>query len=413
VNKEFLDYVTHLPAVDAHEHLRLEEVRLKKKPDAIWLFHQYANADLRSAGMSEATLAEVMDTARPLDLRWKKFKPFFERIRHTGYSMAVLYALRDLYGCERLEDGTIRSVSERILAENKPGMIDRFLRQKGRITHILNANYQTEQPTPYCSAVMPFFFLTATLPHNPAAWVKELETVSGAPVTDAASCVEAIVALFRRYAAQRVVALKMISFAWPAGSRSDADAALRKIREGKSLSRDEAFLSSSFLMAESLKRVPEFGFTVVAHCGYSSGVNYPFDGANVRNMWPLMQANPEVRFDLLHLNYPWVDEAIATAKAYTNAHLNLAWLPILNPAVAERVVAEIVHCVPANKVLALGGDYWELPDVAYGHLLLGRETLARGLDRCVEAGTLTYSEARRVAEMWLSENAFETYPLLK
>jgi hypothetical protein len=41
------------------------------------------------------------------------------------------------------------------------------------------------------------------------------------------------------------------------------------------------------------------------------------------------------------------------------------------------------------------------------------QVLARGLARCVEDGALTLPEAKRVAGMWLSDNAFEIYPLLK
>ena len=47
-------------------------------------------------------------------------------------------------------------------------------------------------------------------------------------------------------------------------------------------------------------------------------------------------------------------------------------------------MAGLVGAAPANKVLALGGDYWELPDVSYGHLQLARGLVARSLGVCVD-----------------------------
>ena len=75
-------------------------------------------------------------------------------------------------------------------------------------------------------------------------------------------------------------------------------------------------------------------------------------------------------------------------------------------------MVDIITTVPANKVLAMGGDYWELPDVAYGLLQLAREGLARSLSLCVEDGRISEHEAMTIAELWLQKNAREIYPRL-
>ena len=60
----------------------------------------------------------------------------------------------------------------------------------------------------------------------------------------------------------------------------------------------------------------------------------------------------------------------------------------------------------------MGGDYWKLPDVAYGHLKLARELLSRALAICREEHWITEADARRIADRWLFYNAYDIYPLL-
>ena len=132
------EYVMNLPAVDAHEHLLPESVRLGLQPDALYLFHQYVPQALRSAGMSEIDVNRCFDLDQPLAGRWRLFEPFMARIRNTGFVRAVIVALRDLYDCTDLNATTVHDVSERIRAENTPGLTDRCLGDRERITAILN-----------------------------------------------------------------------------------------------------------------------------------------------------------------------------------------------------------------------------------------------------------------------------------
>lgn len=409
MNRDLFRYVANLPAVDAHEHLRPEEVRLGKKPDVLWLFHQYANSALQSAGMAEADVRAVMDTEGPLDARWKRFKPFFERIRHTGPALAVLYALKDLYGVDTLDDRTYRAASERILAENTPGLVDRFLHQKGRITAILNHNYQLDQPSSRCHAVM---YLGHLAQPKDVEQIRNLEKEQRVSITDVESYLAGVDRQLETYRGRGVVALKFVSLPWRAGSRRAAQTAFQKLRKNRKLAAHEREGLDHYLFQEILKLVPRHDFTVAVHCGYYAGVNQDFSASHVRHVIPVLQRNPAVRFDLFHLSYPWIEEAIAIGQAFTNVTLNLTWCAIINPLATERAMMELVNTVPHNKVLAMGGDYWELPDVAYGHLRLARELLARSLSNCVADERIAVEEAKDIARLWLSDNARQIYPLL-
>jgi hypothetical protein len=53
-----------------------------------------------------------------------------------------------------------------------------------------------------------------------------------------------------------------------------------------------------------------------------------------------------------------------------------------------------------------------LPDVSYGHLQLARGLVARSLGVCVDERQISLDEAKRIAELWLRENAYTIYPRL-
>ena len=417
MNTTISDYVMTRTAVDAHEHLMPEASRLALQPDVVWLFHQYAHSDLVSAGMpardAQAVLGDHINNPgeMPLEKRWSLFKPFLDHIRHTGYARAVFLAIHDLYGADTLDDTTYAAITERIRAENTPGITDRCLRIKGHIAAILNCNYQAEQPVPYSHPLMSF---PAMPRHKTAERLRDLEILAGEPITGLDGLIESVWKELDRYRATGVIGLKTVAGVRSAPTPAQARAAFAHYLSGDrtAMTEDDYAAVNDFLFDQVLQRIPEYRFTIAVHCGYLAGWNEDFTRTHARHMIPSLRRHPEVRFDLFHLNYPWMDEAIAIGKQFTNVSLNLAWCHILNPCAAERAMIELIHAVPINKVLAMGGDYWRLPDVAYGHLKLARMLFARALCACIDERWITEPEARSIADCWLHDNAYEHYPLL-
>jgi predicted TIM-barrel fold metal-dependent hydrolase len=85
---------------------------------------------------------------------------------------------------------------------------------------------------------------------------------------------------------------------------------------------------------------------------------------------------PETKFVLMHIAYPYQDEAISLAKHYTNAFVDLCWAWIINPAASVRLVKEFVLAAPANKLFTFGGDYL-FPECVYGHAKIARRAWRR------------------------------------
>ena len=411
MNKKLHDYIFSIKAVDAHEHLLPEQDRLSIVPDVVWLFHQYAISDLRSAGMSETDAQIINDLSVPLNKRWQIFRPFYEFIRQTGYTKAVLCAIKDLYGFNDLNDRTYVAISEEITRQNKPGITDCFLGKKGNIARILNCNYQYQQPVEYAHPIVNLNIISMTKAKND---LHELERRYKIKVDDLDSFLTMMARIYQDYCKHNVIGVKT-TVSPPAQTIDKRQAAkyFSKFLRGAFLADDAKASLFSFLQDEAIKCASRADLTVAVHCGFLAGVNCDFTRTHVRYMVPLLLRHPEAHFDLFHLGYPWIEEAIAIAKSFSNASLNLCWCHAINPSAYERAIVEIINSVPSNKILAIGGDVWRLPDVAYGHLKLARTGMARAFSNCVSDGRISFDEVRALAERWLNTNAFTIYPKLK
>jgi hypothetical protein len=73
-------------------------------------------------------------------------------------------------------------------------------------------------------------------------------------------------------------------------------------------------------------------------------------------------------------------------------------------------IDEAIETLPADKILAFGGDYNE-PEGSYAHAMLCREVVARVLSAKVKAGYWTEAEAVAFARAVLRDNANRTFKL--
>jgi hypothetical protein len=68
--------------------------------------------------------------------------------------------------------------------------------------------------------------------------------------------------------------------------------------------------------------------------------------------------------------------------------------------------------VPANKILAFGGDYnTPAMDTIFGHLEMAKDDVAEVLCRRIDAGQFDAEEGLRLARLWFHDNAATLYGL--
>lgn len=143
--------------------------------------------------------------------------------------------------------------------------------------------------------------------------------------------------------------------------------------------------------------------------------HYAGDGNYIENSNPTLLANlfhkyRDVRFILFHGGYPFGSELASLAKNFRHVYIDLCWLYIISPSYAERNLHEWLETVPANKIMAFGGDYHNAENV-YGHLLFAREIVTRVLTEKVRERYFSEEEAIKIASMIFHDNAVRIFGL--
>jgi len=84
----------------------------------------------------------------------------------------------------------------------------------------------------------------------------------------------------------------------------------------------------------------------------------------------------------------------------------MCWMYIISPSYSERFLHEWLETVPANKIMAFGGDYFNVEGV-YSHLLFAKQVVSNVLTQKVKDGYFTEDEALKTARMILHDNAIQ------
>ena len=120
----------------------------------------------------------------------------------------------------------------------------------------------------------------------------------------------------------------------------------------------------------------------------------------------------DVRFDMFHLGSPMLRDAMVIGKNHPNVTCNLCWLALISQVQLERSLDEIIDLVPANKIIAFGGDYRVCRAEGVGRTSSWRASASRPRSaRRVDAGDFDKPEALRIAKLWFHDNPARIYRL--
>lgn len=248
------------------------------------------------------------------------------------------------------------------------------------------------------------------------AELEVIEKTAGMSIGTPEALGEAAARILERAVARGAVGIKDhraysrgLAFGRP--DRTAAAALLRTIRSGGSVRGDETVLSD-FVFDAILKRAADLDLTVAIHTGLLAG--YYGSNAQARAhaqlLAPLIERHPNVRFDLYHLNLPWVNELLAILQRFPNTTANCVWAQHLDPAAMEEFLLRSLGALPADRVLGYGSDGGGLLYVL-ATLALSRDVIAGALARLVDRNTISRAAALDVAKIWLLEAPCKAYRL--
>jgi len=392
-----------LTVIDAHEHLPPEHHRTSMKVDVFVLFSHYTRVDLVSAGMKPEEYDWLMNPDEDLDKRWAFFTPYLEHIRHGSYARPAFIAAKQLFGFDDINDQTYRPLSERIAAENTPGIYNRILRDKCNIEKALAC-------TPFTDYNLDLFAIVPGI--NPFADVTTRDAIenlagdTGIRVKDLDDHLEVFKTTTRKKKELGAVGLKSRTGPYQAPSRQKAEQLFNIImRDGRTFAPTSPL--AAYVRHKAYQFAAEQDLTVAVH----TGMWRDFTKLAAVDFIPVIMAHPETRFDIFHAGMPSPRETGVIGKNFPNVTLNLCWCHIISQEMTCSTLQEWLDLVPTNKIIAFGADYHKPVEKTYGHLVMAREDIARVLAGRVDAGRLALGEALLLARKLFYDNPKRIYRL--
>ncbi len=415
--KRIRDFVYNLWIVDTHEHLMAEEnLDGSSMMDFMLLLHHYADDDIKSAGMGKPEFAELLTDKYTVAEKWQRVKPFWENAKSTAYGRAVLLAIDKLFGIPDLNDETVEKLSEKIReAYGKGSWDDYVLHERAMIRYAILDVGKRRLDDPNFRYVEKFDNFIRVYSHADIEKIAQNADLTIASLEDYEKALEKA---FDEALARHIVGVKSALayhriLDYQNTPRPVAEKVFNDLMAANS---DDAFPFEEvkplqdYIMHRIIRLAQKHDLPMQIHTGLQAG-----DGNIIRNSNPALLANlflqyRDVKFILFHGGYPYGGEFGTLAKNFRHVYIDLCWLYIISPSYSERFLHEWIETVPANKIMAFGGDFHNV-EGAYAHSLMAREVVANVLIEKVRTGYMTEAEAKAVAQKILYQNAKDLFGL--
>ncbi len=438
LNEHIHSEVERIPIIDTHEHTMPESDRQAHALDFSMLFGHYSSADLVSAGMPPRLLEaarlpmyryRILSAGRTklsrippkpvredmsLEERWQAIKPYWEAAKTTAYGRSVLLAARDLFGVDDLNDSTYVKLSDAVAATRKPGWYRHVLKECANIERavIEVQSYDVDR-----ELFAPSMRLDHYIAVSSRADIAGLEEEAGVSIHSLDDLVRAMQAALERFCANGAVAVKSAlayrrTLKYDKVTRHDAEVVFNRLAAhlGEGPSWAEAKPLQDYMMHQVIHAAIDAKLPIQIHTGLQEGNENIINNSDPTLLINLFVEYREAKFDLFHGGYPYTSEFAVLAKNFANVYPDLCWVHIISPEIGRRQLHELIETVPANKILAFGGDALAV-EIAYAHSKMARQVVARVLSEKVQDGYLTEPEALRLARMMLHDNGAKLYGL--
>lgn len=406
--------VNKISIIDTHEHLVTEEQRLKinDQIDFTYLFKHYAKEDLISASNQKGLVELIYNTDLPILDRWELLQPFYKAMRSTGYGRVPLIAARELYGISEIDETTVEQLSLRMKKANKKGLYQHILKEKANIEFsIVDMGHQKFNKSFYRHVErFDSFILISSIEeimkigeqyHTKIQTISDFNDVLRKAFQDGMTY--DMVAVKSALAYKRIIQYDNVS-------QEKAEKVFNSLLIKNFVNSSDIKALQDYFMHRLLDLADEFDLPIQIHTGLHAGNGNIITNSNPTHLANLFMEYPDVDFILFHAAYPYGGELGTLAKNFPNVYIDLCWSYVVSPSYSERYLHEWIETVPANKIMAFGGDY-DFVEAIYAHAVMARQIIAKVLIAKVRDRYLTEKEAIDIAKMFLRENALNILKL--
>ncbi len=414
--ERIISAVNEIRIIDTHEHLATEEQRIKSKDkiDFTYLFRHYAKSDLISASnnSNKGLIELIYDTNIPLMDRWELLEPYYKAMRSTGYGRVPLIAARDLFGVSDINKSTIEELTSKMREANKPGWYDYVLKEKAKIDLSIQDMGHQEFDKKFYRRVERFSqFALVSSGSEIRDFGKKFNTKINS-MTDylkllrerfLAGINSGMVGVKTGIAYVRILKFENVS-------KEKGEEIFNSLLNNSTVSSEDIKAVQDYLMHRMLDLVDEFDLPIQIHTGLHAGNGNTITNSKPTHLSNLFFEYPDIDFILFHGGYPYGGELATLAKNFPNVFIDMCWTYVISPSYSERYLHEWLETIPANKIMAFGGDY-DFVEAVYAHSVMARQIIAKVLIEKVRTRYLTEDEAIDIAKMILRENALRIFKL--
>ena len=415
--------VEQTPFVDTHEHLWEESTRLEikagRKPqmpasDFGMLMCHYSDSDLKVAGMSGEDHKKLVGYELSPREKWRLVSPYYERCRHTGYQRCIRESVRRLFGEDDIRADNCETISARLADAVRPGYYRRVLKDVANIEY---AQVNSAEKAVFMETAQPDL-LTQDLSTMALCTPPDVPTVSQRANREVRTLEDwhaVIDWCFATFGPRAIAAKNQAAYIrrldYENVSAETAAPLFERLVQAKPLAPPEQKAIQDHLFHYCLGKAAAYHLPVKLHTGYyARWHSMPLERLrqNAGDLCPVFLAHPDVKFVLMHIDYPYQDEAIALAKHYANVYVDMCWAWIVNPAACVRFLKEFLMAAPACKLFTFGGDYLPV-ELVPGHAAIARQGIAQAVKELIEETWIAEAEAPALIERLMRGNAHEIF----
>jgi uncharacterized protein len=412
-----IEFIDSLPIFDTHEHLLDPEV-IKKANflDFGMLFLENGYNDLISSGMKDTMFRYILSPSLPSSEKWKILEPHWKKSFNTSNNRILLRSINDIYGINQLNSITAGTLSDKMKKSYSGVWFDKIIRGMCNIDYIIQDGPRIRQDkgyVKYAERLDPWIQVKTKLTIDSIA-LKQTD-----PIYTLEGFVKSMSNAFERAYNNGNLAVIKIDIAYDRSllfEKTTIEAARKVFKtlvsgnEDMKLSMKDAKPLQDYMVFQLIGFAKDHNIPVAFHTGFQAG-----NGNYITNADPTLLSNiflsfPDVKFVLFHGSYPYGGELSALAKNFRNVHIDMNWTYAISPAYAARYLDEWLETVPANKIMAFGGDQ-RMPEMTYGSLIIAKNVVSRVLVEKVKAKYFTEEEAKIIARMILHDNGINFYNL--
>ena len=426
ISSELQQLIDETPLIDTHEHLAEEKTRVEQEvfkgpwglpiyKDFSLLFPPYGRDDLVSAGLPKDSLKKFFDPRTEVPEKWKIIAPFYANARNTGYFRNMRESLQLLIQEEDVTESNCERISEKLRALIQPGYYLRILRDLCKIEYCqvnsLENDLFMETAQPELLA-QDLSFLSLSI--NPQ--IESISRQEQIEIKNLKDWHNLIDHCYDKYGPRAIALKNQGAYTRPLhfkkrNAEEVASPFQRYLKDPDQIAVEEWVAVQDHLFHYCLEKAQAFRLPIKLHSGYFSGTGYmPLSWLrhHAGEISELLVSYPHLNFIIMHIIYPYAEEAIALAKHFPNAYIDMCWAWTIDPVRSIRFIKEFLTAAPANKLLVFGGDVMQI-ELLPGQVKMARRGLAQALSELVEEGWIEKKQVEKIVYGLMQGNAKQLF----